>query len=256
MNPFLRLPYLYLLFVAIFTVHVSAQQIFNSNVQSAYDPSDTPEVPVAPIQPPAPISSSPAESVEESVEELPAESVEELPAESVEISVEISSQIIAGGEDAEVALNSFVQTKNYDLTNSSDIDQIVGELENELNAAPEQSASVAVTLSTLVTTDFLSAEIIGDGALSGSSIAVAVQNSLNVIAQSSKFRQLVTNANVVNIKQGMVSSIAKLLEDSGLSGEEITAALKKVEEIVEGQLETITVNGGSTDVGPLAQVSL
>lgn len=220
----------------MFVAHANAQQIFDDNIQSAYDPSDTPEVPAAPTQPSAPTKDA-EEAVAKDAEEAVAKDAEE----AGEITVVTASQIISGGEDAEVALNSFVQEKNYNLANSSDIDQIVSVLEDKLNSEPEQSASVAVTLSTLVTTDFLASEILSDGALSGSSIVVAVQKSLNVIAQSSKFRQLVTNTNVVNIKQGMVSSIAKLLKDSGLSSEEIAAAIQQIEEIVEGQLDNITV---------------
>jgi|GEM_PF-6877818 len=292
MKSFLHLPFLYLLLVAIFTAHVNAQQIFDSNVQSAYDPSDTPEVPAAPIQSPAPISSSPTEAVEETVpeaveetvpeaveenveeaveenveeaveenvEEAVEENVEEAVEENVEeaaiISVVAAAQIVAGGEDSEVALNNFVQEQNYNLSNSSDIDQIVGALENELSSSPERSASVAVTLSTLVTADFIASESLSVGAINSSSIVVAVQKSMNIISQSSKFNQLITATNVVNVKQGVVSSVTKLLEDSGLSGEELAAALKQVEEIVESQLETITVDSGSTDVGSLAQVSI
>lgn len=231
-----HLPFLYLLVVAIFTAHVNAQQIFNSNVQSAYDPSDTPEVPAAPIQPLAPISSSPTEAVV-------------IPAAS-------AAQIIAGGDDSEVALNKFIQEKNYDLTNTSDINQIVGALESELNSSPEQSSFVAVTLSTLVTADFITSEALSVGAINSSSIVVAVKKSMNIIAQSSRFKQLITATNVVNVKQGVVSSVTKLLEDNDLSGEELAAALKQIEEIVESQLETITVDSGSKDVGSLAQVSL
>ena len=268
MKSFLHLPFLYLLLVAIFTAHVNAQQIFDSNVQSAYDPSDTPEVPAAPIQSPAPISSSPTEAVEETVPEAVEENVEEAVEENVEeaveenveeaaiISVVAAAQIVAGGEDSEVALNNFVQEQNYNLSNSSDIDQIVGALENELSSSPERSASVAVTLSTLVTADFIASESLSVGAINSSSIVVAVQKSMNIISQSSKFNQLITATNVVNVKQGVVSSVTKLLEDSGLSGEELAAALKQVEEIVESQLETITVDSGSTDVGSLAQVSI
>ena len=252
MKNFLYLPFLFILLVAVFTAHVNAQQIFDSNVQSAYDPSDTPEVPVAPIQPPAPISSSPTVEFVGDVEEVVEGDVEEV----VAISVATAAQILAGGEDSEAALNNFVQERNYNLTNSSDIDQIVGALENELNSSPERSASVAVTLSTLVTADFITSESLSAGAINSSSIVVAVQKSMNIIAQSSKFNQLITATNVVNVKQGVVSSVTKLLEDSGVSGEELATALKQIEEIIESQLETITVNSGYTDMGSLAQVSM
>lgn len=230
MKTFFHLPCLFILLVAIFTAHANAQQIFDSNVQSAYDPSDTPEVPSAPI------SSSATEVVEGSLV--------------------IASQIISGGEDAEVALNAFVQEENYNLANSSDIDQIVDELESELITAPERAASVAVTISTVVTTDFLKSEISIDGKVKSSSIVAAVQNAINVLAQSSKFKQLVTVANMGTVKQGIILSVVKLLQDSGLGSAAITTALKQIEEIVEGHLETIIVNRGSTDAGPLAQVSL
>ena len=268
MKNFLYLPFLFILLVAVFTAHVNAQQIFDSNVQSAYDPSDTPEVPVAPIQPPAPISSSPTVEFVGDVEEVVEGDVEEVVEGDVEgvvegdveevvaISVATAAQILAGGEDSEAALNNFVQERNYNLTNSSDIDQIVGALENELNSSPERSASVAVTLSTLVTADFITSESLSAGAINSSSIVVAVQKSMNIIAQSSKFNQLITATNVVNVKQGVVSSVTKLLEDSGVSGEELATALKQIEEIIESQLETITVNSGYTDMGSLAQVSM
>tara|TARA_B110000003_G_C16598092_1_gene514505 strand:+ start:124 stop:876 length:753 start_codon:yes stop_codon:yes gene_type:complete len=249
MKSFLHLPPLYILLVAIFTSQVlappaeNAQPIFDSNIQSAYDPSDTPESAAAPIQAIVPISSSTTEAVEKNVEE------------AVEITVATAAIILGGGEESQVALNNFVQEQNYNLTNSSDIDQIVGALENELSSSPERSASFAVTLSTLVTADFITSEALSVGAINSSSIVVAVQKSMNIIAQSSKFNQLITATNVVNVKQGVVSSVTKLLEDSGLSGEELAAALKQIEEIVESQLETITVDSGSTDVGPLAQES-
>jgi hypothetical protein len=250
MKTSLHLPCVFILFVAIFAAHANAQQIFNSNVQSASDPSDTfnsnvqsasdpsdtPELPVAPIQPPVPISSSPTEVVEGSLV--------------------VASQIISGGEDAEVALNAFVQEENYNLANSSDIDQIVDDLESKLIIAPEQAASVAVTISTVVTADFLKSDISIDGKIKSSSIVAAVQNSINVLAQSSKFKQLVTVANMGIIKQGMISYVVNLFQYSGSSSAAITIALKQIEEIVEGHLETITVNSGSTDAGPLAQVSL
>jgi hypothetical protein len=233
-------------------------QVFNQNVQSPVSNSvDIPEIPSAPSQPPV-VVTPPEPSVEEAVieeavieeavieEAVIEEAVIEEAVIEEEAVVDVEAvvdgqgnlsdtaveQILSGGVLAENALTVFVEAKSLDLSSSSDIDQIVQAIEVESVITPELSTTVVVAVTSAVASNFLEVVDSSSDTFSSDSFVAAVQEATNTIVSSAKLTSLLSVSSAVEVKESMLSLALKVLEENGVSGDDLDAVVKQVEAII------------------------
>ena len=202
-------------------------QLSNENVQSPVTNSvDIPNTPSAPSLQPL-VVTSPEPTVEEpTVEE---EVVVDGQGNLSNVAVD---QILSGGVSAENALTVFAEAKNLDLRSSSDIDQIIQAIELGSAITPDVSSTVVVAVTSAVTSNFLEIDVSSNETFSSESVVLAVQEATSAIASSTKLTSLLSVSSAAEVKESILTLALKVLEENGVSGDDLEAVVKQVEAII------------------------